>query len=543
MKNNIFKITLIIASMVMLFWSFSCQEDPITTPDIDSNLPEIKGFSIISEDPEPGDTITVTVNAEGGSSYFWTADTGIFVDASANPAQWIAPDQVGNYLLQCQVSNSSGSRKASTIIELLKVQKTASDAYWPFDIDFNDYAGENHGEGDDLVSISNEEFVLGGGSAIFEGVEEQDNGILLAGGTDLDMGTEAEFTVSFWLMTEDDFAFLFGKTADGLYEEGGKCLWLEEGAVRFDLSWVDGTGGEEPVPVNDGEWHHIAWTKEGTFTEVWIDGEWYFEADFGEWRDDGDYVITMGAAWEEAGAGWPGTLQGYMDDVRFYKEVLDEYQIQAIATLKSHWTFDTDFSDVVDGNDGEGDDLVSISTEEFVLGSGSALFEGVDEGDNGILLAGGTDLDMGNEAKFTVTFWLMTEDDIAFLFGKTADGIYEEGGKCLWLEDGAVRFDLSWVDGAGGEEPVFVNDGEWHHVAWTKEGTFTEVWIDGEWYFEADFGEWRDDGDYVITMGAAWEEPGAGWPGTLQGYMDDVMFFQNVLSEEAIFSIYEAGAP
>jgi hypothetical protein len=56
-------------------------------------------------------------------------------------------------------------------------------------------------------------------------------------------------------------------------------------------------------------------------------------------------------------------------------------------------------------------------------------------------------------------------------------------------------------------------------------------------------GEWTEDGETVITMGAAWEEPGGDWPGTLQGYMDDVRFFQNVLPEDAILTIYEGGAP
>jgi hypothetical protein len=57
----------------------------------------------------------------------------------------------------------------------------------------------------------------------------------------------------------------------------------------------------------------------------------------------------------------------------------------------------------------------------------------------------------------------MTEDaDMAFLFGKTADGIYEEGGKGLYLYEGAVIFDLSWVGDAANPEPVLVNDGEWH---------------------------------------------------------------------------------
>jgi hypothetical protein len=185
MKKNIFKIMMVVVSLVLLFWTFACQEDPITVADIDASLPEIKGFNITPDDPEPGDTVIVTVNAEKSTSYRWTAAAGSFVDATANPAQWIAPDQVGNYLLQCQVSNSSGSRKATYMLSLVKEQISGSAGYWPFDIDFNDYGGENHGEPDDFVSISNEEFVLGGGSALFEGEDMADNGILLAGGTDL----------------------------------------------------------------------------------------------------------------------------------------------------------------------------------------------------------------------------------------------------------------------------------------------------------------------------------------------------------------------
>jgi hypothetical protein len=431
-------------------------------------------------------------------------------------------------------------------VSLLLAQVGLSDGYWPFDSDFNDYGGENHGEPDDFVSISNEEFIRGSGSALFEGEDMADNGILLAGGTDLDMGTDAEFTVSFWVLTEDaDMAFLFGKTGDGEYVEGGKCLYLFEGAVVFDLWGVGDAANADPVLVNDGEWHHIACAKEGTMVTVYIDGEFSFEGDMGEWIDDGDFVITMGSAWEEQGSDWPGTLQGYMDDVRFYTERLSEVEIHAIFfDLKSRWTFDIDFSDAVGGNDGAGDDLVSISTEEFLVGTGSALFEGEDMADNGDLLADGTDLDMGTEAEFTVSFWVMTEDaDMAFLFGKTGDGEYVEGGKCLYLFEGAVIFDLWGVGDAANADPVLVNDGEWHHIACAKEGTMVTVYIDGEFSFEGDMGEWIDDGDFVITMGSAWEEPGSDWPGTLQGYMDDVRFYQSILSEEAIFAIYEESVP
>ena len=236
--------------------------------------------------------------------------------------------------MTCEVNNSAGSRSASLTVSVFKLDiPVGATGYWPFDSDFSDFNGEgggpNDGSGDDLVSIVTDEFARGTGSALFEGEDGADNGALLAGGVDLDMGTDAEFTVTLWFKTEDDgLAFLFGKTDNGEFVEGGKCIYLEEGYVIFDLFGVGGLGSDGQY--NDGEWHHIAMTKEGTEVIVWIDGEWSFEGDLGEWRDDGDFVITMGAAWEAPGEGWPGTLQGHLDDVRFYPEVLSEEDIIAI---------------------------------------------------------------------------------------------------------------------------------------------------------------------------------------------------------------------
>jgi PKD repeat protein len=528
----------------LLFLVSACQDDPIRPESIDYNSPSIVSVNSDVESPAPGDSVRFSVVTEGEvSSYTWTADSGSFSDASANPTYWIAPGAAGFYNVTCKVGNSSGSRSSTTTMQVKEEAAGMGDGYWPFDLDFKDNSGTNHGQGDATISISNDEFVGGIGSALFEGEDEVVNGQLFAGSA-LKMGTNDDFTVILWIKTTDDEGFLFGKTSeeDGAYLQGASCIWIGEGNVNIDIAWVDGAGGG--IPVNDGEWHHVAWTKTGLASATYIDGVKDIDSEFGDWSDDAGFQITMGAAWEEAGAEWwPFNYQGYMDEVQFFQEYFTAEEIIAMYTdQKAHWTFDADFKDVLGSNHGEGDETISISTDEFIEGTGSVLFESEDETQAGQLLAG-TDLGMGPDDDFTVTLWLKTTDDEGFLFGKSsAEGLYVQGGNSIWLAEGNVNFDLSWVDGAGGS--IAVNDGEWHHVAYRKSGLMIATFIDGVQDIDTELGEWSDDTDFQITMGAAWEEPpDEWWPGNFQGYMDDVRFFQRAIPASSINAIYEENKP
>jgi len=523
----------------LLFLVSACQEDPLRPADIDTSLPSIVSVVSDMESPAPGDSVKFTVVTEGEvSSYTWTADSGSFSDASANPTYWIAPGAAGFYNVTCEVGNSSGSRSSTTTMQVKEEVAGMGDGYWPFDLDFKDNAGTNHAEGDETISISNDEFVSGIGSALFEGEDEVVNGQLFAGSA-LGMGTDDDFSIILWIKTTDTDGFLFGKTSeeDGAYLQGASCIWLADGNINIDIAWVDGAGGE--IPVNDGEWHHIAWTKTGFASATYIDGVKDIDTEFGDWSDDAGFQITMGAAWEEAGAEWwPFNYQGYMDEVQFFQEYFTEEQIIAMYTnLQAKWPFDTGYNDVINSNHAEGDETISIATDVFIEGTGSVLFESEDDTETGQLFAG-TDLGMGADDDFTVTLWVKTNDDNGFIFGKSSpEGLYVQGGNCIWLADGNVNFDLSWVDGAGGEIPV--NDGAWHHIAYRKSGLMIATFIDGVQDIDAEVGEWSDDTDFQITMGASWEEPGAEWwPFNYQGYLDDVRFFQRAISNDAIIAIY-----
>jgi hypothetical protein len=217
--------------------------------------------------------------------------------------------------------------------EQIKAILTNQKAQWPFDVNYDDIIGTNHGEGDDAISISTDTYIEGSGSIFFDSGEETEEGQLVAG-SDLAMGIDDEFTVTLWLNTLDEGeGFLFGKSGpDGEYVQGGSCIWLTgDGTVNIDVSWIGGAGGE--AVVNDGEWHHVAWLKSGTTVSTYIDGVVDIDnEDIGDWGDDTDFVIVMGAGWESPAEGewWPGNFQGYLDDVRFFQSALTASMIQAI---------------------------------------------------------------------------------------------------------------------------------------------------------------------------------------------------------------------
>jgi hypothetical protein len=434
------------------------------------------------------------------------------------------------------------------MMQVKEVATGMGDAYWPFDLDFKDNAGANHGQGDEFVTIDNETFKGGIGSALFSGQEESENGQLHAG-TDLQMGVGDEFSVFLWLKTTDDEGFIFGKSdeATNAYLQGASCIWIGDGNVNLDVAWVGGAGGS--IPVNDDQWHSVVWTKTATGDVVtYIDGVKDIETTIADWSDDEGFQVTMGAGWESAAYAewWPFTYQGYLDEVKFYQEYFTEEEVTALLTnQKAHWTFDASFIDVLGSNHGEADPEVSISNDTFIEGSGSALFEGLEEVENGQVHAG-TELGMGADDDFTVTLWIKTTDDEGFLFGKSDEetNAYIQGASCIWIGDGAVNIDVAWVGGAGGS--IVVNDDQWHHVAWTKtsNGDVT-TYIDGVLDISDNIADWSDDEGFQITIGAGWESAAYAewWPFAYQGYMDDVRFFQSALSASMIQSIYQENAP
>lgn len=202
----------------------------------------------------------------------------------------------------------------------------------------------------------------------------------------------------------------------------------------------------------------------------------------------------------------------------------------------AYWSFDTDFSETVSGA-GVGGTDVSISSDAKI-GDGAALFEGADEEIESALLYSEPYAPMGPDDQFTISLWISTDDEgLGWLFGRSFDGIYEEGGKGLYMDGGDAVFDVSWI-GEWRAEGAGINDGEWHHIAVVKNEEEVLIYVDGEEAGGDAYDEWSSDEGTVVTIGAAWEEEGSDWPGTFQGLMDDVTFYDSALSADQIAAIF-----
>jgi hypothetical protein len=317
MKLKHFKIAAVLFAAGML-WFLGCEKNS-TGPG--NPLPVVKSIKAASKNLYINEATKVTctaVDPDGQAlSYTWSAPAGTFTKSDAAETDWTAPQNEGTYVLKCAASDANGMRWATVTVFVSLPPPLA--ACWPFDVDFRDIAGSNNGTAGDGVTITTDEFKIGTGCAKFVGTDGDVTSRVVAG-TALGMGPDDSFTFMMWIKTSDVNGFLFGKTFDGNYTNGAKGLYISgEGNLVFDV-WGKGDMGYE-TPVNDSEWHHVAFVKNGLSLSIYLDGELDSEDSFDEWSDDAETVITMGGASEE-GDVWPGSYTGLMDDVRLYPRAL-----------------------------------------------------------------------------------------------------------------------------------------------------------------------------------------------------------------------------
>ena len=318
-------------AIFMLLILVACNPDVLEVEDIASDLPEIVNISATSSLVVISNEVEVSVEAVNGNTYEWSAPAGSFSSATTSTTTWTAPEEANAYTLTCTVSNGNGSRKASiSVIVAATLLPDGVSGYWGFENGFDEaVASATANSGVTNVSIVSDT-KYGNGAAEFTGPEDEVSSALLYPDADLAMGPDDEFTISVWVKTTDDnFGFVFGKSSEGTFLDNAKGMFLENGAVVFDIFGI-GAFWTDAVVVNDNEWHHIAMVKADGEFSTYVDGENVLTEAIEEWSDDEDTIITIGAAAEEPGADWPGIYQGLIDDVRFYQEALDAAAIADI---------------------------------------------------------------------------------------------------------------------------------------------------------------------------------------------------------------------
>lgn len=99
------------------------------------------------------------------------------------------------------------------------------------------------------------------------------------------------------------------------------------GVTRFEYQ---GGGHNGPTAINDGSWHHIAYTYNGDTIKLYVDGNEVFSVSGKVLRtgNTGETDVNIGS--QLGGAIW----QGAMDDVRIFDTVLTPAEVLVLSEMK-----------------------------------------------------------------------------------------------------------------------------------------------------------------------------------------------------------------
>ncbi|MCX5639763.1 MAG: DUF1549 domain-containing protein [Planctomycetota bacterium] len=157
---------------------------------------------------------------------------------------------------------------------------------------------------------------------------------------DIDRPVQDSFTTSFWFRSTDigggsesDRRWFLGK---GLVDGEIPGIVHDWGISLVGHGFVSaGTGDPETFVSsgpgnNDGQWHHVAFTRERETGRIalWVDGVLESEAKGSTARLDSPKTIAIGSLHPANSHPFAGTI----DEVRFYDRVLTDGEIRAIAT-------------------------------------------------------------------------------------------------------------------------------------------------------------------------------------------------------------------
>jgi hypothetical protein len=209
----------------------------------------------------------------------------------------------------------------------------------------------------------------------------------------------------------------------------------------------------------------------------------------------------------------------------------------AHADLIGHWTFDSDVTDEVSATAGTLEGDASINTSDAHLGGGCLeVSDGYADAGVNLNLAG----------PFTMAAWVQFEGDVTGTV--VGDNHFDNaGGRLLSVDGAGIYTDIGWVAAHSGDA-AGLNDGTWHHIAWTQAADGTSIL-----YYDGDV---ADEGSYDVTEEFETDLEDTLWVGSggfyedapfqFVGLIDDVQVYDEILDEAGIEEAMEglgAAAP
>jgi hypothetical protein len=318
------------------------------------------------------------------------------------------------------------------------------------------------------------------------------------------------------------------------------------------------------VPVNDGQWHHIALTVAPSGQTLYVDGQPVDSTDCPMATADlGFTSLANGYTTQVDGTAWPSTPGGYfhyvgsLDDIRLYNRTLSPAEIQTLATVPApggplaHWTFDESSGTLAADATDHGKD-VSVTGGTWVPGGGRIGGALAFDGNTRVVMP----KQIAELAPLTFATWFKTSASgvilgdqrgpypTPWISGWLGEGVGPTSTHALEIgADGTVRSLLmNQLLGGPGKSPD-LRDNQWHHVAVTSTNTggsapqFTvTLYLDGQPIDSATTpqGIWADvRPDSQLGIG---RDQSGTWT-TYTGLLDDLRIYPRALTATEVASL------
>lgn len=122
--------------------------------------------------------------------------------------------------------------------------------------------------------------------------------------------------------------------------------------LHFALTGVNPLSLNGNVDVNDGQWHHVVCTYDGSTKRLYVDGQLDVSASVTGSIATNDYAVLIGANGQAGNREWSGSLF----DVRVYDYALTQQEVAELYGLVGHWKLDETAGTTAADSSGGGND-------------------------------------------------------------------------------------------------------------------------------------------------------------------------------------------
>ncbi|MHC4200581.1 MAG: LamG domain-containing protein, partial [Planctomycetota bacterium] len=360
-----------------------------------------------------------------------------------------------------------------------------------------------------------------------------------------------EITMAAWVrpVSTDGYRNIISK---GFAGKIGAEVSLRVNHGKYEVGSWDGRNhrASSPIPRRaPGAWNHVAGLHDGKAWWLYVDGTMVAKV------PDATGAIPVAEGWAigSRGTGTERFLGGTVDDVRVYNRALSAGEVALLAAperlaaakasvvtsdvglargLVGHWKFDETEGTIARDSSGKGNHGTLVGDAKWTGDRGGRMGGACLLGADGHVT---TSVPGPHRTDLTWSAWIKTTSADGTFLANTG-GNWQSGGKCLSVRRGKVQPNVCGVNNP--DTGFVVNDGAWHHVAFTLvhvgrgRDTFT-IYGDGAEMMRNTWDFYRYDGrSLMMRIGYV-----ADMVGAFEGLVDDVRIYDRSLSAREVASL------